>query len=253
LSWCDKLASTPTVGLFFNKHFASSSTNLDKLTPLLDKWSNGRIDNFKLTKQDSFGIELTTDNGFNYNIGNEIISVEFAHRMRIKPISGGYPIVEVLSKPEPYTKMLIEVSNRTLEASDLVIDPKTRSLTRIGIVSTTLVNKEEAPPGICRFIEYLSLPWGNEMEGYDFQVITNLNDSTLWSDRCIHQITKSDSEDGLITLRFDWQRIFKLKKTFTSIDSLRSSLDSAQKDSIEYLEQLAVGDRFNEYIDRKET
>jgi len=36
MSWCDKLASTPSVGLKFDYHFGPSSDILDVLTPILD-------------------------------------------------------------------------------------------------------------------------------------------------------------------------------------------------------------------------
>ncbi|MEK6707600.1 MAG: hypothetical protein AABY81_02155 [Pseudomonadota bacterium] len=221
---------------------------MDALAPLLNSWIVGKNDNFSLAKQDSFDIELTTEDGFYYGIDSEKVSVAFGHRMKIKPVSGSHPIVEMLSHPEPFTKLLPEVCKRVLDAANLVIDPKIRLLERIGIVSTTVVSEDEAPPGICRFIQYMSQPWDNKLDFYNFQVVSNLSENADWSDRCIHQITKTEASEELVTLKFDWQRIFKEKKSLTSIASLKGSLVSAQEASLDYFEQLAEGNRFDREI-----
>ena len=84
MTWCDKLASTPTVGITFNHHFASSSSILDAIAPVLDKLVSDKKPIFTIGKQDSFGVELTTEDGFQYAINTASISVAFVHRLKLK-------------------------------------------------------------------------------------------------------------------------------------------------------------------------
>src|SRR6267378_4324981 len=111
MSWCDKLASTPSVGLKFDHHFAPSSQILEVLKPILDPLVDGEKVKFVINKQDPFTIELTTEDGFHYGIESSRVWIDFQHRMRVKPSSGGPPIAELLSRPAPFSELLPDVSN----------------------------------------------------------------------------------------------------------------------------------------------
>lgn len=158
VSWCDKLASRPTVGFSFNKHFRPSSELLSAIVPVLDQLAGPITDKFSISKQETFSVELATESGFKYNIDPSRVAVEFQHRMQVKNTSGGMPTVEMLSKQEPYTIMLAEVGKRALEAAELLMGAgSNRMLERVGVVSTTIVDEADAPPGIKRGIEYLCI------------------------------------------------------------------------------------------------
>src|SRR4051812_2930659 len=90
-SWCDKLASTPTVGLKFEPHFASGDTLLNSLTPMLDPWADGEKQKFAIDQMDFFSLTLTSEDGFRYSFDQTRSVVEFRHRMQSKPVSGGPP------------------------------------------------------------------------------------------------------------------------------------------------------------------
>lgn len=64
LSWCDKLASTPAVGVGFTPHYISSNDLLNALTSLLDKWNDGTKATFTLDSISPFGFEVSTEEGF---------------------------------------------------------------------------------------------------------------------------------------------------------------------------------------------
>jgi len=243
VSWCDKLASRPTVGLTFNKHFRPSSELLSAVVPVLDELAGPISDKFTLSKQDTFSIDFITESGFRYGIDPARISVEFQHRVKVTNTSGGIPIMELLSKQEPYTHMLAEVSKRTVDAAELLIGSNpNRALEKIGVVSTTIVSEADLPPGIRRGIQYLSRPWHDEVEHYQFQVVAFTNRTDEWDDRCVHNIAKPESEDGFVTLQFDYQRIFKNKKAMSSV---KPAVASVQDAALAYFEKLAQGDMFD--------
>lgn len=245
MSWCDKLASTPTVGMRFNHHFSSSSAILDALTPILNKMVDGKKPIFSVGRQDTFGLEITTEDGFQYAFSSSSISIGFVHRLKLKNQSGAYPTVEMISRPQPFTKLLPNVCDRLLEVVSLLIDSNSRSLAQIGIVSTTMVDEGEAPPGILKFIRSVTEPWKANLDAYNFQIVAQLSQQSGRIDRCIHEIIKPEDDEGLATLKFDWQRKFNNVNSVPSAEGLTELLRSAQKDALKYFEELAEGNRFD--------
>ena len=151
LIWCDKLASTPTVGLRLERRVISSGAILDAISSLIAKWHTADADTFTLSKQDAFSIELVTHDGFSYGIDPSRISVGFAHRMKIKQSSGAVPIVELMSTPQPFSMLISEVCRRLLEVAALLEPDAKRNITQCGIVSTTNVSEADAPPAFYFF------------------------------------------------------------------------------------------------------
>ncbi len=246
MSWCDKLASRPTVGILFNKHFRPSTTLIEKLTPVLDGLAGNVSDKFSIAKQDTFGVALTTENGFHYTVDPTRVAVEFQHRLKLKPVSGAVPTVEMLSSAEPYTKMLQEVSSRALAAADLLIDSN-RTLERIGIVCNTVVSEEDAPPGILRYIDHCRQPWAGRADHYTFNVVAVVDERDDWDDKCIMVFNKPESDDEeLLTITFDYQRKFKEKKHFKDVQALKPIITAVQNEALAYFELLAIGDMFDE-------
>lgn len=245
MSWCDKLASRPTVGLIFNKHFRPSTTLIEKLAPVLDGLAGNISDQFSIAKQDTFLVALTTETGFHYTVDASRVAVEFQHRMKLKPVSADVPTVEMLSRAEPYTTMLQEVGNRALAAAALLIDGN-RTLERIGVVSSTVVSEEDAPPGLLRYIDHCRKPWADHAANYNFQVVAIVDEQEQWDDKCILLFAKPESDDEeLLTITFDYQRKFKEKKHFKGdVSSLKPILTSVQEDALSYFESLAIGDMF---------
>jgi hypothetical protein len=245
MSWCDKLASTPSVGYGLDYHFASSEVVLSALTPILDQLVENKKPTFAVDQQQSFLVGFNTNDGFKYGIEPSKIHVNFNHRMRPKAVSGGPPIMEMLSRPQPYTDLLPVVSSKLIEATLLLPSPKDRKITRVGIVSTTPVDAEDLPPGISRFLKYIGKPWGELTEGFSIQITGKVGKGSGYSDRCVHTMLRTEDPNDLLTILFDYQRIFESGKAITA-DSLKEITASAEKAALRYFEDLAEGNRFDD-------
>ena len=252
MSWCNKLASTPSVGLKFDYHFAPSTDILDVLAPILDKLVEGDKTKFVINRQDPFAIEFTTEDGFHYGVDPSRVWIDFQHRLRVKPTSGGPPVAELLSRPAPFSELLPDVSKRLIDASDRIVAISPRKLTRVGVVASTSVADDELPPGMARFIQYIGRPWHGFVEQYSFQITADLGKSDDWFDRCTHIVIKSEDPEQLLTLRFDWHRTFVSGRAATH-ESLKEALDQAAVASMAYFEDLAEGNRFDEELIRSAT
>lgn len=250
MSWCDRLASTPGVGFRLTPYYASSESVFDAWQPMLSKWAKSERMPFTVDKQDAFSATITTEDGFQYGTDPNRSFVNFYHRIRPKSVSGGPPVMEMLSRPRPYTDLLPEVSERLVDATLMLPGNKTRNVLRVGVVSTTKVSEGDIPPGIKRFIEYIGRPWKASSASYQIHLTADLGAAGGLHDRCVHTLTKPEDEpDGLISLNFDWQRAFDSERA-ASRDNLIEMLGKAQKAALAYFEDLAEGSRFDEDVIR---
>lgn len=247
MSWCDKLAAVPAVGFKFDPHYASFDSILRALSPLVDTWVAGDRPTFNVEQQDPFTFSLNKEDGFVHGIDPTKASVEFKYRMKAKAISAGPPTVELLSPPRPYSELLPDASKQLLRMVSLLTTMHPRKVERVGITSTTIVAQSETPPGVLRFIEYVSRPWNASPEEFNFLIVAPLATTKGWSDRCVHVLTKSRANEDLLTIRFDWQRIFSTPRPATS-ESLDDMIEVAQRESLKYFEDLAEGNRFDEEL-----
>ena len=247
MTWCDKLASTPGIGVMLDKLYTPLEGLLGPLTPIISQWVDRDKQAFTVdAAPDPFNCTLTTFDGYQYSVGPEIFAVEFRHRIRFRPQSAGPPSAELLSKPAPYTELLEQITTRFIDLLRLVTEGKVRKLRRIGIISTTAVNENEVPPGILRFIKYVAKPWETSADAYNIELTTKLPKlrTTVVYDRCLHSFTKSEDNEGLVNIRLDWQRY--LDDRNFSLASLPGLLETAKRDALAYFEELAEGVRFDE-------
>jgi hypothetical protein len=252
LSWCDKLASTAGAGLKLDVHFAAGDAILTALSPLLDTIPKGDKQKFNMNRHESFNVTFTTEDGFQYGIEPTRMFVAFTHRIKARPVSGGPPVMEMLSQPMPFTKLLPIVLKKTVDAACLLPSQKNRTAVRIGIISTTSVAEKELPPGIARFISYIGRPWKGALDAYDFSITSEVGKGTTWSDRCIHQIKKLEDPEELMTLNFDFQRTFTTGLALRQ-DALTEAAKAAEKGALKYFEDLGEGASFDEEIIRRAT
>lgn len=243
MSWCDKLASTPTVGLGFDPRYRHSSLILEAMAPLLDPQTRNEKQTFSLDRQDTFELVFSTDDGFQYSFAPTKLSVAFLHRAEVKLQSASMPVASVITEAIQYTKALSKASKGLVDAALLLHDIGNRHLLRVGVVSTTTVFEDEMPPGIREFIEYYTRPWGS-VEAYSIQIVASIDETDQFKDRCIHTIVKSDDEDIIPSIALDWQRIFKTKRLARK-NVLDEAVTQGQDAALSYFEQLAEGKRFH--------
>jgi hypothetical protein len=173
--------------------------------------------------------------------------------MKMKMVSGSLPTAEMLSSPMPYTQLLPQVSNKLIEATLLVCKGTARKISRVGIVTAATVNTDDIPPGLKRFIAYMGRPWGQVVDYYSVQITAPLAEESLWSDRCIHTMIKNeDDPEQLVRLSLDWQRGLKTGHGVTQ-ESLTELVRHAEKSAMQYFEDVAEGNLFDEELIREAT
>ena len=127
MSWCDKLASTPTVGFKLSPHFAPNGIILNALSPILDRASEAEAQNTTIDQPQSFySIAFTTKDGFRYTVDENKVSVAFNHRAKFRLTSGGPPVMEMLSTAMPFTALIPVVQDKLIEANLLLPKAKER-------------------------------------------------------------------------------------------------------------------------------
>jgi hypothetical protein len=244
MSWCDRLASTPTAGFRLEPQVSSGDSIVDSLSPIMARYVDLDSLRFQIERHDTLGVTFNTHDGYRYSVDQSKISLEFNHRIKVVPVSGGTPTLEMLSTAQPYTSLLPTVFNKLIEATLLLPKSASRQLWRVGVVSDTIVDEEDLPPGIARLIEYLAKPWGDAPKQYTYNAYVPLGSGASWKDECIYTISKPSPNESTITLKFDWGRAFDPpRKSFE--DDLRQISKHAQSSALEFFEDLAEGSRFD--------
>jgi hypothetical protein len=246
LSWCDRLASTPVVGFQLTPYFA--------IHEIVQAWSpilGDMVDQFRnptFTVNVNQGVlSITSKDGFQYGADHTRVSVGFAHQLKATPVTGGPPIMEMLSKPLPFTELLPEVSRRLIEAARLLPNLTNRKIFQVGTVSTTRVTFKDLPPGIARFIDYLGRPWEKKINAFSVEVTSEVGRADAWADRCQHRLIQPEDPDELMTVVFDFHRQFEAGQT-PSEAQMKTLLTKCNADALGYFERLAEGNMFDEHI-----
>lgn len=253
-SWCDILASTPSVGFGFDWRMMTGDSVLGNLSRLLDPLVANERPKFTIKRADPFSVTITREDGFSYGIEPSKAYVTFQHTMRAKAVSGAAPVMEMLSRPMPYTKLLPEVSDMLVEMTLALphgVHGHGRKLQRVGIVSTTHVDEGEVPPGVKHLIEWMCRPWST-VDSFSIQATAVIARHDRWTDRCIFNLVKPEIQDELMTIIFDWQRTFAMGQQIGE-DSLRRIVKQAQKDALVYFEEIGEGNRIDERLNGSAT
>lgn len=240
MSWCDKLSSTPAVGFRLTPHFTETGVILQSLQPILNEMHDDERATFSVESIESFEVTFNTQTGYRYTISPFGASVTFNHRLRAQATSGGPPVMELLSSPAPYTKLLDETIRRLVNVMGLLSHSKDRLIRRIGIVSMTNVDFEDAPPGIQDLIHKIGLPFGGRLEEVNGQFSSCLNEDDNVNDRCVYNLVKPSDESKLTTINLDWQRRYKGPVGIQSSRVL-SLLNVARDEALDHFERVAEG------------
>lgn len=244
-TWCNKLASTPSVGIRFDPSYIPSEQILRSHSPILDRATDGEKPLFSIEALTPFGLTFNTEEGYKYILDQSRITIQYNHRVRFKPITGGPPVMELLSRPMPFTELLSISIDKIIESNRLIKELRTRSITKIGIVSTTLVDLDEVPPGIKSLIDHLARPWDGKLSECNVRITTRLREDDRWSDVCHHHLIIPQDRTELTTIVLDWQRSYS--KPHQSDDrGMRKLFDDGVKSALDYFEEVAEGVRFDE-------
>ena len=111
----------------------------------------------------------------------------------------------------------------------------------------TPLAEQDLPPGVKRLIDYMGRPWGGLLDSFNMEINGQIDKATDLTDLCIHTLIKPEEGNELLTVQFDWQRTFGTEWQSTR-SNLERVLEDALKDSIDYFEQLAEGNRFDEVL-----
>lgn len=240
MSWCDKLAATPIVGFGFDWHFIPIDSVLAAISPTLDSSTKDDIPLFTINRPDNTSVSINFFNGYIYGIEPSKIAIAFQHSLRPVPVSGGAPVVEMLSSPLLYTELLTEASRRLKQTTLDITRLRDKKIKRVGIATNSNVDVEDVLPGINMILEKIKSPWPQRVRGYSLQFIVEINDTDTTSDRCLFNFVAPEEKNDMITFNFDWHRVFK-NGVAISDRSLERILDDAKRDALAYFEDIAEG------------
>lgn len=244
MTWCDKMASTPAVGLQFESALLSESQIFAALAPIMNRFVRSEKMDFSVDERAPWALAFTTNDGFKFSVDQHKIAVTFQHRVQFKSVSGGPPTMEMLSQPRPFSELIEQCHSRLIEMNELLKSVRRKNILRVGIVSNTVASLDDMPPGISEFYSYLSKPWGGNISECNTRLVNKITANDKAVDRCIHQLIVPEKTDELSTLILDWQRTWARPQP-PDERSLRRMLTEATSESLAYFDLLAEGAMFN--------
>lgn len=240
MSWCDKLSSTPAAGFRLTPSFVEAGHLLNNLQPILNDLYDGDRATFTVEFLNAADLKINTEAGFIYHVSPVMASVTFNHRVRAVPTSAGLPVMELLSKPAPYTSLLDEVIAKLVHLVSLLPSERNRGVLRVGIVSLTNVDFQDSPPGIQELFGKLGRIFGGDVEELNGAFTTRLSSHEDSSERCIHTLNRPQDEKKLTSINLDWQRVFNSPRSMGR-PKLEEILAAARQSAMEYFENVAEG------------
>jgi hypothetical protein len=241
MSWLDNLLSVPAIGVRIKpissiNQFQNSLNNIFDI--LRDKYSEIKIQQTDLW---GFAIKPSKISGFNYNIKLNNIGISYSYHLTQNIISGKFPVIEY---PELYiySDLLNNNSDEILFIFDVFTEIADIKYDRIGIVADSTLPKDNYPPGVATWIEYMGAPWDGKITKIDISMLSRLIDNDNYIDQCHHLLNFDDSVQGNeVKFKLDWQRIFN-KPISPANNNLCNDLNSCISSAKEYFEKFGEGD-----------
>lgn len=256
MSWSDKLASTSGLGFALTPHHTSGMGLLDAIAPILDRAKSREGTGFDVQALDQFNAQIVTNEGYQYAMNPRSVGTEYVYRVHVQNQSGAAPVAKFLSTIIPYSRQLEELTGRLVELAGLMPNASKREIVRLTVMTAASVAPEDLPPGIQGLIRYMGRPWSQQIDAYNLRVAGNLGADEVGNQlRCVHTIGRAappetkepQPNDGLVSVRFDWQRKFKTPRRIEA-KAMRELIADGIRDANKYFEEIAAGDRFDENI-----
>jgi hypothetical protein len=151
---------------------------------------------------------------------------------------------------QKYTDLLNRAIDEEANLLELVLRATTRSLVRIGIVSTCRIDGASPPPGLTRFIDHLQQPWGKKLPMCDVHLLSILEEKGGVRDQCHHSLEFAEERENDVRLTLDWQRFFSVPVAMRSA-RVRDELQKCAAEALRYFEQFGKGELNYESLDGK--
>lgn len=229
MSWIDKVASAPAVGLEFEAWFRSRDGLVEALNPLfaeLDQAGEGLmfqdLGPMALRVELSRGLRLTVD------LKSIIVSATQSEA--------------AFGAEGTHAEALGEACGIAAQMAELLFKNEYRGLRRAGFVADCRVPSEAPPPGVEAWLAALARPWGErELELVDGQFAVELASGENYRDRCHHRLGWEKSLTDQFGVRLDWQRLYDPADGLRGKD-VGARLETLSALALMYLEQFGAGE-----------
>ena len=91
-------------------------------------------------------------------------------------------------------------------------------------------------------MERLRGPW-EQAQQFNFQITAQLQNSSAYTDRCIHTFTMPEEPNQLASINLDWQRTLNSGKTINK-GTLQNVINEASGAALDYFEKVGEGSLF---------
>jgi hypothetical protein len=214
MTWLDHVLAMPTVGCGVVPSFHTAQELISALRPQLKEW--GKTTELGITSEQPLLLTIARKDGFTYSFEPDKFAVQFRYRYELKQKPGqAIPELSPGLEFQKFSVLLGKAIDDYCAIFDQVVGSESRAVVRMGIVATCRLDKELLPPGVERFVRYLTQPWGKPLTKCQTHLVGVLSKDEKIQDRCHHQLDMTDDRpnDVHFTLGSDcFRRHYKLSK-----------------------------------------
>jgi len=245
--WLDSLLAVPAIGVRISPDFKEIFDFQRRLEGFLDFLVNEEkfgIEKLEIKSQGIWGYSVSIQKtGFSFVLTPNDIIGQYAYEIGQIPKPGGLPTFQ-LPETMPYSQLLEKISTHVQKVFALIKDLRGFRFDRIGIVANVGSDKESLPPGVLKWIENLSKPWGTLTKSESLLLAKlHENEEGGYRDQC-HHIVKFDDTTPETGIRFtlDWQRVFEGSIPISEGKGLSGNLTSCKNEALTYFQRFGEGD-----------
>ena len=244
--WLDTLLAVPVVGIRMIPDFKELFEFQKRIGNFLDylkkdkELEKGNID---IRPKEIWGYSISVlKTGFSFTLTPKDIIGQYSYEIKEVTRPGSLPTFE---PPETiaYSQLLEKTLTYVQVFLALIKDLKGFQFDRIGIVANVGSDKESFPPGVLRWLEHLSKPWGTLTKSESL-LLANLqeNNEAQYRDQCHHVVKFDDTTPEVgVRITLDWQRVFEIPISMSDIEVLPRTLLSCKDEARKYFQNFGEG------------
>lgn len=234
--WLDSVIGVPTIGIRMVKNWRLAFRYHEIMLPLLDSWDSAGV-GFAVKQPPQGGMIIETVDGTTVRLLADAAVVEFKYTFEMDPWKP-----RERSIPQPYSQLLSKTVEAMSEVADTLAARAPLLVDRVGVVATTQMHPDTAPPGVQKLIHHYEASWSGLMRKVDANVLVVIStgdDATQCHHRLVLDRTAPDVNPNL-ELTLDWQRLLAGGQKFTAA-STRRTIESCAGEALAYFQTVGEG------------